>query len=207
MAKFDDLTGETINGIKIIRLIKKEYHHNTWEGICPFCNNPFTFVGGRTRLKTLKRCETCTRKETSSTHGLSKTRIYKTYNSMKKRCYNENNSDYKHYGARGIKLCDEWIGKDGFINFYDWSMKNGYQEHLTIDRIDVDGNYEPNNCRWVELKIQENNRTNNRIITFNGETHTLAEWSEITGINYNTLSTRIYQRNWDISRALTTIPV
>lgn len=113
---------------------------------------------------------------------------------MKQRCYNKNRDCYDNYGGRGIIVCDEW--KDSFSNFYFWAIKNGYSDDLTIDRIDVDGNYEPNNCRWATRKIQDNNRRTNRYITIDGITHTLEEWIDIYGMSKNTVRQRI-KRGWD----------
>lgn len=107
------------------------------------------------------------------------------------------------YGGRGITICDEWLGKDGFKHFYDWAMSHGYADNLSIDRIDVNGNYCPENCRWLNNKRQCNNKRNNRLISFNGETHTAMEWSEITGINYGTLKNRLDKYGWTVERALT----
>ena len=117
-------------------------------------------------------------------HGKRNTRIYGIYQKMKQRCYNKNNSNYIRYGARGIKICDEWLDKEnGFINFYNWSMRNGYTDKLTIDRINNDGNYEPSNCRWVTNKIQSNNRRSNIFITYKNKTQTMTEWADEFGIS------------------------
>lgn len=134
-------------------------------------------------------------------HNHSHDRIYYCWQAMKDRCCNSNNKNYKNYGARGIKVCDEW--KSDFMNFYDWAMKNNYKDNLTIDRIDVNGNYEPDNCRWTDMITQENNKTNNRIITYNNEKHTLMEWSKKLKCNYRSLRTRL-ERNWSIERAFNT---
>lgn len=91
-------------------------------------------------------------------HGMCNLRIYKNYHAMKARCFNPNHHKYHDYGARGITICDEWLGEKGFENFYDWAMQNGYCDTLTIDRIDVNGNYEPSNCRWADNSIQGFNR-------------------------------------------------
>lgn len=118
-----------------------------------------------------------------------------------KRCFNENHQSYPHYGGRGITVCEEW--RDNFQAFYDWAMANGYSDNLTIDRKDNDGNYEPSNCRWATNKEQANNKRNNRIITFEGETHDVTKWSEIKGIPRATIYTRLC-RGWDIEKVLTT---
>lgn len=112
---------------------------------------------------------------------------------MKQRCYNKNLDSYHNYGGRGIIVCDEW--KDNFLNFYYWVINNGYSDTLTIDRINVDGNYEPGNCRWSTRKVQDNNRRTNRYITINDTTHSLEEWINIFGISKNTIRQRI-KRGW-----------
>lgn len=92
-------------------------------------------------------------------HGLSKTRLYKIYTGMIQRCYNKKNPKYSFYGERGIDICNEWLNKEnGFINFYTWSINNGYNDTLCIDRINNEKGYYPNNCRWVSMKEQCNNR-------------------------------------------------
>ena len=116
-----------------------------------------------------------------TTHGLSNSRIYKIFSNMKKRCYNKNNQDYKHYGGRGITICEEW--KSDFMNFYNWAMVNGYDECLSIDRIDVNGNYEPNNCRWITMEEQHYNTRKVIKINHNGVSYTLLQISKLLGLS------------------------
>ena len=123
----------------------------------------------------------------SVSHRMTGTRIYRIYKSMKTRCLNKNSKHYKNYGGRGIKICDEWLGEHGFENFNNWAVENGYKENLTIDRINVNGNYEPSNCRWIELKLQARNRTNSVYLLFNGETVSPEELSKRTGLSVNTI--------------------
>lgn len=132
-------------------------------------------------------------------NGLSNSRIYDIYNNMKQRCYNPNCKSYKYYGERGIKVCDEW--KNNFISFYDWSKNNGYENTLSIDRINVNGDYEPENCRWVSFEEQMSNKTNTTILEYNGERRTLNQWAREYGLKVCTLRTRI-NRGWSIDRAL-----
>lgn len=115
--------------------------------------------------------------------------IYRRYNHMRRRCYNEKDHNYKNYGGRGIKICDEWL--NDFETFYKWALENGYKKELTIDRIDVNGNYEPSNCRWITMKEQQRNRRTNVRITFNGVTKTQVEWAEELGITGSTIRDRI----------------
>lgn len=119
---------------------------------------------------------------------------------MLNRCYREKDKRFNNYGGRGIKVCEEW--KNNFNHFAEWAYKNGYNENLTLDRIDVNGDYEPSNCRWVTLKQQENNRSNNHLITYKNETKTLAQWAEEKNIKYSTLERRINRYHWTIERAL-----
>lgn len=134
------------------------------------------------------------------THGLRNTRLYSIWANMKTRCYNKNNCKYKSYGKRGIKVCDEWL--HDFMTFYDWSMTHGYDDTLTIDRINVDGNYEPDNCRWVTELEQHYNRQDTINISFNDNTYPLNTWSHILSLGKNTCDTR-YKLGWKIEKLLT----
>lgn len=135
-------------------------------------------------------------------HGLSGTRLHRIWHSMYCRCYYPSTNQYKNYGGRGIKVCEEWKHIEGFLNFYNWAVKNGYQENLTLDRIDVNGNYEPTNCRWITYKEQGNNRTNNVYYTFKNETKTSKQWCDEYGISQTTLNDRL-KRGWTLEQALT----
>lgn len=123
------------------------------------------------------------------THGMSKTRLYRVWMAMKTRCGVIGHIGYKNYGERGITVCESW--KNDFVCFKDWALNNGYQDGLTIDRIDVNGNYCPENCRWITNDEQQNNRRNNHIIEFDGEKYTLAQASKFFGIPQSTLWSRI----------------
>lgn len=117
---------------------------------------------------------------------------------MRNRCENKHNHAYKHYGEKGIKVCREWSDFDAFKK---WALENGYADNLSIDRIDVNGNYEPNNCRWANLETQMNNMTTNRIIEYKGRKQTISQWADEVGIQSGTLNWRI-SRGWDIEDAL-----
>ena len=113
---------------------------------------------------------------------------YNSYRSMMDRCYRKNAHNYSFYGGRGIKVCDEWQDIESFAI---WCEHSNYREGLTLDRIDVDGNYEPSNCRWITMKKQSNNTRKNCIIEYNNEKHTISEWSDILGIKYSTFYNRV----------------
>lgn len=197
MGRFIDLTGQKFNKLTVIRKIGvAKNRQSIWLCRCD-CGNKKEIVYGELTKKyhPTKSCG-CLLKENGCPprHNLSRTRLYCIYNQILKRCYNKTNKDYKNYGSRGIKVCDEWNDKEnGILNFYNWAMENGYKDDLSIDRIDVNGNYEPNNCRWATIKEQCNNKRNSHYITYNSETHTIAEWSEILNIGYSTIQERIKQ--------------
>lgn len=142
--------------------------------------------------------------ESNKTHGESTQRLYKIWAGIKVRCYLETDQHYAIYGARGIKVCDEWY--NSYEMFRDWALQNGYDEKLTIDRINVSGNYEPSNCRWATTKEQANNRRGNVLITYDGKTQTLQQWAEEIGINPTTLRDRLYKFNYTVEDAFT-LPV
>lgn len=134
----------------------------------------------------------CIKRDIVVHHGLSCHKLYKVRNTMIARCYNPKNCSYKNYGERGIKVCKDWLDKEiGIINFYNWAISNGYVDGLTIDRINIDGDYEPSNCRWTTVKQQANNRRSNHLITFKGKTQNLQEWSKELGISRSTLKDRL----------------
>ena len=131
-----------------------------------------------------------------------RTRLQEIYYSMKKRCYNKNQVHYKSYGGRGITVCDEW--RDNSKSFYNWALSHGYSDKLTLDRIDVNKGYSPENCRWATWEEQRNNKRNNRVISFNGKSLTLKQWSLELDIPYYVLEHRLNAHHWTVEKAFTT---
>lgn len=119
---------------------------------------------------------------------MSKSKLYKVWCRIKGCTTSPTHADYKFYGEKGVSVCKEW--RDSFETFRDWAFENGYEEGLTIDRIDPDGDYSPRNCRWVSILEQQHNRSNNIQITLNGETKCLSEWAKLYGINRYTVRSR-----------------
>lgn len=133
-------------------------------------------------------------------HGDSGKRLYYIWKSMKARCTLKTNTSYKRYGGRGITVCKEW---EDYQTFKKWALENGYNDKLTIDRINSNGNYEPTNCRWATPKEQANNTRRNRLITAYGKTMTMTQWSEMTGIKVATIWARL-NKGWPVEDALRT---
>lgn len=198
-----DITGQRFGRLVAIRPNGKQGNNIKWLCRCDCGNEITTNVSSLTRGKT-KSCG-CLRKEITSKqftkHGGRLDHLYAIYCSMKKRCKNPNDNHYEFYGGKGVKVCDEW--QSNYASFKEWALQNGYSPKLSIDRIDVNGNYEPSNCRWVTMKEQANNKTNNKFIEYQGETHTIAEWARIKGLSYFSLYQRIMVHKWDIERAMT----
>ena len=188
-----DLTNQRFGKLTVIRLDGKDHRHECkWLCKCD-CGNETVVYGSHLRKGDTVSCG-CVMRNVSRTHGLSKTRLYNIWQHMKYRCDNPKTDHYDCYGGRGITYCDEW--KD-FSVFKDWALENGYTDELTIDRINVNGNYEPNNCRWATRKQQGENTRKTHLITHNGETHSLREWGRILGIPKSTIQAR-YQKGVNI---------
>lgn len=173
------------------------------------CGNIFYISSSHIHNKNVVSCG-CRRREVgkeTGTHHMTDTRIYSIWEKMKARCTNSNLPGFNNYGGRGIKVCQEWM--DSFEAFYEWAMANGYDDSLSIDRIDVNGNYCPENCRWVTQKVQANNTRTNVYVEYNGERLTLHEiydkYSK-NGVSYKLFHSRYRKRGWDIEQALTVPP-
>ena len=210
MTRYKDLTNKEFGRLTVVkraedRIDKKGKHHIMWECRCACGNTKVVSRNDLTKKNGTKSCG-CLRiektKERRTKHGLRNTRLYRIWANIKVRCYNPKKDNYSYYGKEGIAMCQEWL--NNFENFYKWSIENGYQSNLTIDRINNQGNYEPSNCRWVTAKQQQNNKNNNHLIEYKGETHTLTEWSEMLNINCRTLHKRLVYLNWSIEKALNT---
>jgi hypothetical protein len=181
----------SLEGMRFGKLVVLAEHPerrgNTIMWVCKCdCGNTKIINGNNLRQGKSTTCGCSTRR-----HGMRFTRLWRIWDGMMKRCYNPKHKWFKRYGGRGITICEEWLQNHG--SFFSWALSNGYKDGLTIDRIDVDKGYCPENCRWVDMKTQLNNRSNNCVVEINGESRTLAEWADITGIGYQTIYRR-YRR-------------
>lgn len=192
MSRALNLVGKRFGRLTVIkRLNKNKWGEYPWLCKCD-CGNETIGMSWRMRNGDKQSCG-CLQKEAiakvSTRHNLYGIRLHTTWRHMKERCNNPNSTDYHNYGGRGITYYQEW---EEFKPFYEWAMKNGYKDDLTIDRIDVNGNYEPSNCRWVSRKKQGRNKRDTIRITIDGVTKTIPEWSEKTGVQEGTLRWRYY---------------
>lgn len=183
--------------------------------ICKECGKEFHASHSLITTHCASLCKECKVKNRKlSNNPYYRTRIYSIWRCMINRCYWKGHKQYKDYGGRGITICPEW--RHNSIAFGDWAMANGYRDDLTIDRIDVNGNYEPSNCRWATRKEQAENKRERRkgkgngrnksLIEINGESKTRDEWCDFYGISRKTVEKRIYQLKWDVVKAITTPP-
>ena len=188
------------NGAILIKRVDKRL----WEIKCG-CGETFIAQPSSTN----GRCRNCGYKYNSvarSVHGEApgkgkhSTRLYNIWACMRDRCNNSNERAYQYYGGRGISVCDEW--KD-YLLFKKWALDNGYNDSLTIDRIDVNEGYSPQNCRWATMLEQSNNRRSNHYLTFNGKTASIADWARKTGISASAIRQRINIYGWSVEQALT----
>ena len=195
--KYEDIAGKKFGRLTVIKKVGVDKNQQSkWLCKCD-CGNEIVVNRGNLSINKIRTYSCgCWKKEKITKHNKHKSKIYLAYIAMKQRCYNKDNKSYKYYGERGIKICDEWL--NDFMNFYNWSISNGWEEHLSIDRIDVNGDYKPDNCRWVDSLMQMNNTRRNHYITYNNETHTIAEWSRILNKNYSTLYNLLKKNSFKI---------
>lgn len=202
-----DLTGMTFGRLTVLRFAYKKQRRAYYTCLC-VCGNIKDVRSDQLTRGIAKSCG-CLQKDivkvvmakTMRKHGMSNHPLRAVFCAMKQRCYNPNNKHYEYYGGRGITICDEWM--DNLQSFFDWAFENGYKKGLTIDRIDVNGNYAPNNCRFVKMSVQCRNKRNNIMVTLNGQTKVLAEWCELLGRDYHIVHARLC-RGWTLKKALMT---
>ena len=210
MRKFQDLTGQKFGRLTVIKRIKNDKHNHIMYLCKCDCSNEKIVRSSHLKSGAVQSCGCYNIEkviERSVIHYRSHTRLYWIWVDMKSRCYNPNDKRYNTYGLRGITICQEW--KDNFKAFYDWACINGYDEkakrgECMIDRIDNNKGYSPDNCKWSNAKEQANNTTKTIYIEYNGETHTLSEWSDIVNILRPTLWARLKVYKWSIKKTLTT---
>lgn len=181
-----------------------------WKVICD-CGkektvNPTDVKNGKTRSCGCLHDELCKQRASKFKHNVYEyRRLYGIYNGIKRRCYSEKEPRYKDYGGRGIAMCDEWMNpEDGFDKFADWSISNGYQDELTIERISVNGDYCPENCCWITRKAQACNKRDTRWVDYKGEHIRLIALCDHLGLRYDTIHDRIYKRGWSVEKAIET---
>lgn len=203
--KANDLTGQRFGRLTVVeRRGSNKRGDALWLCVCD-CGRDAVVTSVHLRGGGTKSCGCIQRERVSASlqvYGEHREKLYNVWYEMLRRCHNEKSRDYKNYGAKGITVCEEW--RTCFKAFYDWAIAHGFQEGLTIDRIKNEENYCPENCRWATMKEQQNNRSNNHLVTFNGKTQTLSQWSDELGIPYHTLSNRINAHGWSVERAFST---
>lgn len=196
--KYENLIGKRFGKLTVIKKLENnKFNHSTWLCKCD-CGNKIVIDRSNLSINKTKTVSCgCHKKEIITKHNKYKTKIYSVYIAMKQRCYNKQSIPYKYYGGRGIKICDEWLDEEnGFINFYNWSINNGWKEGLSIDRINTNADYKPDNCRWTNSLTQMNNTRRNHYVTHNNETHTIAEWARMLNENYSTLYNKLKNNNF-----------
>lgn len=211
--KKTDLTGHRYGRLLAVRFEKTGKHYtNYWKCICD-CGNVSTVSIAALRSGGTKSCGCLSREkivmrrtkhgETKGPAGQKKNYhpLYGVWCSMRSRCFCETDHAFKNYGARGISVCQEWI--NDFLAFKNWCLFNGWRKGLQLDRVDNNGNYQPDNCRFVTPKVNCNNKRVNVMIEFNGTSRTLGEWATFLGLKYTTLRARIFDHGYSIEKALT----
>ena len=197
-----DLSGRRFGRLIVLERAESKNGSTYWKCICD-CGTEKEICASHLSSGKIVSCGCLSVERFSKinkTHGMSNTRIYNIWCGMKTRCYDKNCESYKNYGDRGITICREWL--DDFMNFYNWAMDNGYSDDLSIDRINVNGNYEPDNCRWSTRKEQSCNTRSTKLFNHNGKAKTLKQISLDEKINYNTLLKKVSENGNDVDKAI-----
>lgn len=207
--KLIDLTGQRFGFLVVLKRAENSKDKQTqWLCKCD-CGNEKVIAGKHLKNGSIVSCGCYAkeqRRKATTKHGFARTKLNYAYDHMIKRCYSSKDKCFKNYGGRGIKVCDKWLNDSR--SFYKWAIENGYDLNApymkcTLDRIDVNGDYSPENCRFVDIKTQSNNRTSNFLITYDGLTMNATEWSKKIGLNPKTIIKRI-RSGWSAKEALTT---
>lgn len=203
-----DLTGQTFNRLTVLQLSSKQNPKNStpsgryWNCLC-VCGKEKTVCQNNLVHGQVKSCGCLTKETTtarSTKHGHRNTGTYRSYCSMLTRCHNSSLPSYKAYGGRGIAVCERWQGDNGFQHFLEDMGER--PQGFTLDRIDVNGHYTPENCRWASRKLQNRNKRSNHVLTHGGESRCVMEWSDLTGIHWQTIISRL-RLGWSVEQALT----
>ena len=199
-----DITGQKFGRLTAIECVGRDRQRMAlWKCRCE-CGNYIVTRGTGLRYGSTKSCG-CLRyeraKDACTTHGLSGKRLYKIWLNMKSRCFNSNTPKFKNHGGRGITICKEWLS---FKAFYGWAITSGYRDDLTLDRINNNGDYSPENCRWATYAEQALNSRNNHLLTHKGKTQPMTLWADEIGMKFSTLHARIADYGWTVEDALET---
>lgn len=200
-----------ITGKRYGRLVVKSFDHSDKRGaywLCACdCGKSFVAYGYRLRCGKTKSCgclqDEHRREGFHRSHGMTDTPLYIIWCNMRARCCRKTSTEYYNYGGRGIKLCEAWFSFDAFA---EWALSHGYADGLSIERIDVNGNYEPDNCKWIEPAQQSLNQRRSHFVTAFGKTQTIKEWADESGLKYDTIERRINQYGYTPEDAVTLPP-
>lgn len=197
MPVLKDMTGQKFSELTVLKRDGSRGGKALWLCLCS-CGTLHETTGERLRNGQARSCG-C-KQHSKKADPKNSSRLHTIWKHMKERCNNPNCARYPHYGGRGIRVCPEW---ETFTVFYNWAIHNGYKDNLSLERIDVNGNYCPENCTWITMQEQANNKTVTRYLSYNGETHNIAEWGRILNVNYRVIWNR-KKLGWSDERTLTT---
>lgn len=195
MGSFRDLSNKKFGRLTALYRVYPEDKKGTWWFCKCDCGNTVVVSSGGLIRGDNRTCKNCLDKK------VIPKRLMNIFTGMRKRCYNTNRQGYKNYGGRGIKICDDWLANRQ--SFYDWALNNGYKDNLTIDRIDNNGNYSPDNCRWISREEQGYNKTTTHYLTYGGVRKSLIEWAKELNIDYDVFRSRV-KLGWSMERIIST---